>query len=216
MGDHVHATLKDFMSVIPVQNRNLKVAHQLLRTKWRRLRKGFKDIKDEKKWGQKALLQIENFVRTQDLSTQPLLVEDYHNAQVDNNLTLLGRIDRVDKTNDELFVIDYKTGKLKPAEIDPFQLFVYAIILGKKFRLPVKKASFHFLSENKTVDFEPKAEDLEKTLEKIKKQVKKILAEKAFKAAPNKYCSTCDFLEICPKKDQAKKQKQQSKDDLPF
>jgi len=215
MGDNIHAALKDFMSVIPVQNRNLKIAHQLLRTKWRRMRKGFKDSEEEKKWGQKALLQIENFVCTQDLSITPFLVEDYHDTQIDQDLTLLGRIDRVDKIKNELHVIDYKTGKLVPEEINTLQLFFYSIILERKFRLPVKRASFHFLAENKIIDFEPKSADLEKTLLKIKKEVKRILAEKTFEASPNKYCSTCDFIGICPKKDLAQNQKQKE-NDLPF
>lgn len=216
MGEHVHATLKDFLSVVPAEKRNLKTANQLLRVKWARNRKGFRDREDEKKWGEKALLQLENFVRREDLSVTPFLVEDYHDIKIDESLSILGRIDRVDKKKERLHVIDYKTGKLKPKEVDPLQLYCYAIILGRKFRLPVASVAYYFLGENKIIDYEPTQKKLENTLFSIKDQVEKILAEKAFPPAPNKYCSTCDFLEICPKKKEAEKQESLAEDGLPF
>ncbi len=216
LGDHVHATLKDFLSIIPPGKRNLETATQLLRVKWARNRKGFRDREDEKKWGEKALLQLENFVRREDLSVAPFLVEDYHEVEVDDNLGMLGRIDRVDKKGGKLYVIDYKTGKLKPKEVDPLQLYCYAIILERKFRLPVASVSYYFLGENKIIDYQPHRKKLDETLASVKKQAEKILSEKSFSATPNKYCSTCDFLEICPKKDKAEKKEKLSEDELPF
>jgi hypothetical protein len=41
MGDHVHAALKDFLSVVPVSERDQAKLENLLREKWRRNRKGF-------------------------------------------------------------------------------------------------------------------------------------------------------------------------------
>lgn len=216
MGDHVHATLKDFLSVIPPEKRNVKTASQLLRVKWARNRKGFRDREDEKKWGEKALLQLENFIRRGNLSVTPFLVEDYHDIKIDENLSILGRIDRVDKKKEKLHIIDYKTGKLKPKEIDPLQLYCYAIILERKFRLPVASVAYYFLGENKVIDYQPGKKDLEETLSSVKSRVAKILAEKAFPPTPNKYCSTCDFLEICPKKKEAGKQKPLTENGLPF
>lgn len=200
MGDHVHATLKDFLSVVPAEKRNSKTAASLLRVKWARNREGFRDREDEKKWGEKALLQLENFVRREDLSVTPFLVEDYHDIKIDENLSILGRIDRVDKKEGKLHVIDYKTGKLKPKEVDPLQLHCYAIILERKFRLPVTSVAYYFLGENKIIDYQPGKKELGETLSSVRSQVTKILVEKHFLPTPNKYCSTCDFLEICPKK----------------
>jgi len=207
MGDHLHATLKDFLSLVPPGKRDLETAGQILRAKWARNRKGFDSREEEKKWGEKALLQLENFVRSEDLSAQPFLVEDYHDVQIDENLILLGRIDRVDKKKDQLKIIDYKTGKLNPKKVDPLQLYCYALILEKKFRLPVVSAAYYFLGENKTINYKPTKKKLSQALLNIKKQAKKILANKDFPATPNQYCSTCDFLTICPRKKEAKKQK---------
>lgn len=216
MGDHVHATLKDFLATIPPGKRDLETATQILRVKWARNRKGFRDREDEKKWGEKALLQLENFIRREDLTTQPFLVEDYHEVEVDEDLSILGRIDRVDKKKNKLHIIDYKTGKLKPKEVDPLQLYCYAIILERKFRLPIASVAYYFLGENKIIDYQPSQKKLNQTLNSIKEQSKKILSENKFPATPNKYCSTCDFLPICPMKDKVQKQSRLSEDDLPF
>jgi putative RecB family exonuclease len=216
MGEHVHATLKDFLSVIPPEKRNHQTASQLLRLKWARNRQGFRDREDEKKWGEKALLQLENFVRREDLSLTPFLVEDYHEIEIEEDLILLGRIDRVDKKGKSLQVIDYKTGKLKPQEVDPLQLYCYALILERKFQLPVTSVAYYFLGENKILTYQPTRKTLQKALASIKDQVAKILKEKAFLAAPNRYCSTCDFLEICPKKKEAANQEKLSNEELPF
>lgn len=206
MGEHVHATLKDFLSVITPEKRNYQTASQLLHLKWARNRQGFRDREDEKKWGEKALLQLENFVRREDLSLSPFLVEDYHEIEIEEKLTLLGRIDRVDKKGESLHVIDYKTGKLKPREVDPLQLYFYALILERKFQLPVASVAYYFLGENKIIDYQPTRKNLQKALDSIKDQVGKILKEKAFPATLNQYCLTCDFLEICPKKKEAANQ----------
>jgi len=56
MGDHVHAALKDFLSVVPVDERTMPRLENLLRQKWQRYRKGFTDIEDEKKWGESKMI----------------------------------------------------------------------------------------------------------------------------------------------------------------
>lgn len=73
MGDNIHAALKDFMSVIPVQNRNLKIAHQLLRTKWRRMRKGFKDSEEEKSGVKKPYCKLKISFALKTFPSPPFL-----------------------------------------------------------------------------------------------------------------------------------------------
>ena len=63
MGDHIHAALKDVLSIIPVEERNVSRLESLLREKWRRNRSGFKDLDDEKMWGEKALNQMRWFAQ---------------------------------------------------------------------------------------------------------------------------------------------------------
>ena len=201
MGDHIHATLKDFLSIIPTDERNVTKLENLLREKWQRNRKGFKDREDEKRWGQKAIKQLQLFAQNQDLSITPFRVEDYHKVELTESIKLIGRIDRIDQeADDSLHIIDYKTGKI-PAEIDQIQLHIYALILTKEMELPISKASYLYLEPGKWQTIEPTPDDLEKARSYIVELVDKICAEKDYPATPNEYCGNCDFLEICPEKE---------------
>jgi putative RecB family exonuclease len=205
MGDHVHATLKDFLSVVPVGERNLLKLEDLLRVKWRRNRKGFNDKEDEKRWGEKALNQLRWFAKNIDMSVTPFMIENNHRAELTANILLKGRIDRVDKESDgSLHIVDYKTGKM-PAKINQLQLHIYALILSRKQDLPVKRASYLYLEVGKFHSIELTAQDLTQATSYVIDMVDKIRKEKEYSATPNIYCWNCDFLEICPRKEEAAK-----------
>jgi putative RecB family exonuclease len=215
MGDHVHATLKDFLSIVPVSERNLLKLEDLLREKWRRNRKGFNDKEDEKRWGEKALNQLRWFAKNADLSVTPFMIENNHRAELTANILLKGRIDRVDKESDSsLHIVDYKTGKM-PAEINQLQLHIYALILSRKQDLPVKRASYLYLEIGKFHTIELTAQDLEQATSYVTDMVDRIRNEKEYLATPNIYCWNCDFLEICPSKEEAAKFAPEE-DDLDF
>ena len=205
MGDHVHATLKDFLSVVPASERNAAKLEDLLREKWRRYRKGFNNREDEKRWGEKALKQLRRFAQNHDISVTPCMVEDYHSAELTDNILLKGKIDRVDKEADgSLHIIDYKTGKIPP-EINQIQLHIYALILSRKQGLPLKKASYLYLEtcEFRTIELTPA--DLAQATSYVIELANRICQEKEYPATPNIYCWNCDFLEICPSKEEAAK-----------
>ncbi len=205
MGDHVHAALKDFLSVVPISERSPSKLEDLLREKWRRNRKGFNNREDEKTWGERALNQLRWFVRNQDTSVTPLMVEKNHSAQLTKVIILTGRIDRVDEEADgSLHIIDYKTGKM-PAEINQIQLHIYALILSKKQDLPLKKASYLYLEAGKFRTIKLTAADLAQATSYVIDMVDRICMEKEYPATPNIYCWNCDFLEICPSKEEAAK-----------
>ncbi|MGB2855849.1 MAG: PD-(D/E)XK nuclease family protein [Dehalococcoidia bacterium] len=202
MGDHIHAALKDFLSIVPVEERTVARLENLLREKWRRYRKGFEDLDDEKRWGERALDQVRWFAQNQDLSITPIMVEDYHKAELSPKITLVGKIDRVDKDAEGgLHIIDYKTGKM-PEETDRTQLYIYALILSKKQELPVAKVSYLYLVAGEFETLWPTTADLEQAADYVVSMVDRILAETKYPAIINSYCGTCDFLKICPRKDE--------------
>ena len=205
MGDHVHAALKDFLSIVPVSERNSLKLEDLLRVKWRRNRKGFNNKEDEKRWGEKALNQLRWFARNVDISVNPFMIENNHRVELTDDILLKGRIDRVDKEADgTLHIVDYKTGKM-PAEINRLQLHIYALILTKKQDLPVKKASYLYLEVGRFQTIELSVEDFAQATSYVIDLVEKIRREKEYPAAPNVYCWNCYFLEICPSKEEAAK-----------
>ena len=205
MGDHVHAALKDFLSAVPTSERNISKLEDLLREKWRRNRKGFNSLEDERRWGEKALNQLRWFAQSQDLSVTPLMIEDYHKVELSPNIILGGKIDRVDQEADgTLHVIDYKTGRI-PAEMNQMQLYIYTLILSKKRGLPISKASYLYLEAGEFRTLEPTAADLEQAASYVIDLVNRICIEREYPATPHNYCGTCDFLEICPNREEAAK-----------
>jgi CRISPR/Cas system-associated exonuclease Cas4 (RecB family) len=111
----------------------------------------------------------------------------------------------VDKEADgSLHIIDYKTGKM-PAEINQIQLQIYALILSKKQSLPPKKAPYLYLEAGEFRTIELTAADLAQATSYVIDLADRICAEKEYPANPNIYCWNCDFLEICPSKEEAAK-----------
>ena len=203
MGDHVHAALKDFLSVIPASERNLPKLENLLRDKWRRNRRGFSDKEDEKKWGEKALTQLRWFAQNHNTSITPFMIENNHRVELTPDILIKGRIDRVDTESDgSLHIVDYKTGKM-PAQTNQLQLQIYALILSKKQDLPVKKASYLYLDAGKWQTIELSEQELAQATSYVIDMVNRIRDEKEYQATPNSYCWNCDFLEICPSKEEA-------------
>ena len=108
MGNHVHATLRDFLSLQPIGLRTEVTIEELLRRNWQRYRLGFRDRHDELRWAEKALAQLRTFVCTQDVNVQPIMIEASMGAEISAGLVLRGRVDRVDRQPDgSLHIIDY-------------------------------------------------------------------------------------------------------------
>jgi putative RecB family exonuclease len=203
MGDHVHAALKDFLSSVPVEERTASRLEDLLREKWRRYRKGFADVEEERLWGERALDQLRWFAGSQDLSVTPIMVEDYHTAELSPKVTLIGRIDRVDREpGGGLHIIDYKTGKI-PQEMDNTQLRIYALILSRTQDVPVARASYLYLDAGELHTLYPTPDHLEEAADYVIAAVDRILAEREYPAIVQGHCRTCDFLEICPSREEA-------------
>lgn len=203
MGAHVHNALKDFYEQLEPEDRTFDQLEKILRRRWVENRKGFSDTADEAAWGVKALNMLRLFVHRMDLTVEPILLEDYYDVEVDETLKILGRIDRVDELDDgTLHVIDYKTGKFDPEDVSDLQLILYSLIVSANQKKPVTKASYLFLPKWEWHTIEVNQDEADHAVELVREQVTKIQQEKEFAPQPNKYCRSCDFLEICPAREQ--------------
>ena len=201
MGNHVHATLRDLFSVVPPETRTKETTEKLLRHNWQKCRIGFKDEEDERRWGEKAMAQLECFLLQSDSSTLPYMVEETIEVDITPGVILRGRIDRVDKETDgSLHIIDYKTGN--PSEqTDWGQLYLYALMLSRSGPFPVKKASLYYLS---TGDVRTKwlaQDEVEQATWDLLVTAKEIRTESLFTATPGSTCRRCDFISVCPARD---------------
>jgi len=205
MGAHVHNALFDFYDKMAVKERTYKNLENILRRRWRENRAGFQDQEEERKYGIQALQMLRLFNYKMDVRKNPVLLEDYYDADIGDDMLLIGRIDRVDEIEEGLHIIDYKTGKKGNEEEMSTQLLIYSIIVSRNRRQPVLKASSLFLKNFEWFTIEPDETDLMDMVQGIKDQVELIRSDTTYRPVVGDHCRFCDFVEVCPKKEDVQK-----------
>ncbi len=205
MGAHVHNALHDFYDKLKPEERTWPNLEHLLRKRWMENRQGFSGVDDEKKWGLQALKMLKLYIHKNDVTKTPISLEDYYDADLTPDVKILGRIDRVDQEGESLHVIDYKTGKFDKDDVSEIQLKLYAMIMSANLKQPITKASYLYLKTDEWYTIDIDQDEFPLIGETILEQIEKIKAEKEFLPCLNKYCKNCDFLEICPKKEEVEK-----------
>ena len=199
MANHVHDTLRDFLSRVPLDMRTVETIEKLLRANWRRYHVGFRSEEDEKRWSEKALAQVRGFVSGQDISVTPHMVEASLETEITDGLILRCRVDRVDREGDgSLHVIDYKTGKV-PQEHDWTQLNLYALALSRRSPYPVRRVSYLYLDAGLLESADIGERELENAEWELLAVARRVLREKRFRPRVGPWCRGCDFTPICPK-----------------
>lgn len=123
--------------------------------------------------------------------------------------TLSGIMDRVDKTNDDVFeIIDYKTGRKMPSQKDVdenLQLSIYQLGLMNKWpHLDPKKIklSLYFLKHGEKISTSRTKEQLGDTKRMILGVIKdindKIKENNSFPPTPSGLCDWCEYKQMCP------------------
>lgn len=115
-----------------------------------------------------------------------------------NGDVFIGAIDRMDKIDGGVEIIDYKTGSPKKtlAKEEKLQLLIYAVAAKKVLGLNPLKLTYYYLDDCSTCSFNVKDDDIENTEEEIKDILNKIKRSN-FKPSPGWHCQYCDFKDIC-------------------
>ncbi len=203
MANHVHATLRDFFSLHPVQRRTPAAIQQLLQRNWRRYRVGFRDEDDEARWARKAEVQLKAFVDNYDVSVRPVTMEEAMQTEISPGVILRGRVDRIDREADgSLHIIDYKTGNV-PQEMDWTQLELHALIVSRCLPWPVSRVSYLYLGPALMQSTGMAADDLHQVHWGTLSTARTIRGEREFNPEPGRWCGQCDFISICPRGEEA-------------
>jgi len=111
---------------------------------------------------------------------------------------LIGRIDRIDKLNKGIKIIDYKTGKFKEklSPEEKQQLLIYQIAAEEVFGLKISELGYYYLKEGKITSFLGNDKEKKTQKEKILSEIKKI-KKSDFAPTPGWQCKFCDFKNIC-------------------
>jgi RecB family exonuclease len=202
VGALVHATLHDFFAYVPVHDRDGERLLTILDERWQALVFRLGSPAEREAWRQRAEAQMRRFSHQHDLSLRPLVLEAYYELPVSDQVTLIGRIDRVDEEPDGgLHLIDYKTGA-RPPEVDADQLCLYAIMLERKLARPLRRASYFFLEEGDVWTICPTREELEESLSQAVATAESMAAEQDFPATIGRHCASCPYLPVCAERDE--------------
>lgn len=129
-----------------------------------------------------------------------LHTEEYFNIRI-GETTLVGRIDRMDQTdNGRVVIVDYKTGKPKSQEDadESLQLSLYALAAREKWGYVPERLAFHNLDGNTLINTTRSAFELEEARNEVAKIAAKI-AQGKFEPKIGYHCNSCAYRGICPK-----------------
>lgn len=128
---------------------------------------------------------------------RPLFVEQAFTLKL-GDVVLKGRIDRIDRFDDGVEIIDYKTGtpKAELAKEDKEQLLLYQLAARDVLGLVPKKLTYHYLTDNSRASFLGTDDQLLDLQESIVARASDIRAS-VFDPTPGFHCRFCDFADIC-------------------
>ena len=173
--------------------------HLLLDESWRR--SGFGDTEEERQLRQKATAALTRYYeRAQSDEGQPVWFERQFSFKLGPHL-VRGRVDRVDRLpSGEYELIDYKTGRPKPAEqlADDVQLSLYAIAAREAWGLESTRGAYHYLLDDEKVAIsgDPARAEWIRT---VAVEVAEGIKAQEFEPTPSqRACSWCDYRLVCP------------------
>jgi len=170
-------------------------------------------------WGEKALEVLEIYYHSEDTSLQPEVIEERLEVPV-ADFILIGRIDRVDDLPDGGYeLIDYKSRTYLPSQEEfdqDLQMSIYCLGLYHQRAIFASKVTAHYLYAGEKLTSTRSKEDIDEAVEKIKEIIAQIEAIEQFKPRVNRFCAWCDYLEICPAREEAELVAAGEVEDLPF
>jgi DNA helicase II / ATP-dependent DNA helicase PcrA len=171
----------------------------LLDQSWRR--SGFGDSEEERQLRQKATAALTRYhERAQSDEGQPVWFERQFSFKLGPHL-VRGRVDRVDRLpSGEYELIDYKTGRPKPAEqlADDVQLSLYAIAAREAWGLESTRGAYHYLLDDEKVAIAGDGARAE-WIRAVAIEVAEGIKAQEFEPTPSqRACSWCDYRLVCP------------------
>lgn len=206
-GSTIHNTLNEFYLHLKKDpekfNRDSKTNPKLLKELYEKnwLPYGFDNPAHEKIRQTKGWEMLKTFYQTNSKPkwTIPAYLERNFSLKIGPKLSIIGRIDRIDKLPDGTYeVIDYKTGKLKDEKTvaKDLQLSIYALACQNIFRLPISKLSFYFLEDNQKIETTRQPTKLIQT-EKDLLNLHTEISQSKFPAKPGFLCQFCPYRLVC-------------------
>jgi len=159
----------------------------------------WEDKFQETEYKKEAKRIIKQFCASNKDLSAPLYVEEEFLLDFGDSVRLKGVIDRVDKNQGKIEIIDYKTSR-SPKNNTKFkgiQLNLYCLALERLFDLKVGILSYYYLRDNKKIS-ELVSEEGVRDSEDLVKKLSQLIKKGEFEAKPGWPCRSCDYKITCP------------------
>lgn len=191
-GRNIHKIIETIIRLIlkdnPINQLNID---EVIEENW--VNANFRNEDENQKFKDSASKQIKLFIRNSKnylVKNNIFSIEDEFNVNINNNL-ITGRFDAVFKENDEMILVDFKTGDKKDYTS---QLSFYSLCFKEKYNVDNVKLAVYYLKDSVFEFIKPQDETI--VIEKISDIANKI-SKKQFQPKPSKYCKDCAFNNIC-------------------
>ena len=167
-------------------------------SRWNKIRLADPDQKE--RMGQRGSELLNEYMKMQaTLDGFPAALEKSFEIEM-SSAKLIGRIDRVDKTESGLRVVDYKTGKKGKNKLDDnLQLPIYSLACKELFGEYPVETMFMYLGDGQPFNVKTDPESLADVRNRIEEKIAAI-NESGFTATPGSACRLCEFARLCPAK----------------
>ncbi len=175
----------------------------ILRAEW--LSEGYDGKKHEEQRFDQAITTLKKFYETEcHPPINPIGLEMPFSFTLKNNVKVFGKIDRIDKTNSGIEIIDYKTGEDNPKadKAHKLQLAMYALAATRinDSRLSTNPKditlSLYFIEGNTKKSMQFEKEDLVKLEDDLIEKIAEI-EKSEFKCSKSVLCINCEYRMLC-------------------
>jgi DNA helicase II / ATP-dependent DNA helicase PcrA len=202
-GISLHNCLYKFYKLIQENKKvDASTLQNILKTEW--INEGYENKTHEKERFNQAEGILKSFYKSEEQLIKPIGLELPFSFNLKNGIRVSGKIDRVDRRQKGIEIIDYKTGQDNPKAktAHELQLAIYALAATKvKDEVFNRKPeditlTLHFLEGNTKKHMNFTQSDLDKFENELIEKIKEI--EKSdFKCSGNVLCLNCEFKILC-------------------
>ncbi|WP_197321394.1 PD-(D/E)XK nuclease family protein [Saccharomonospora sp. NB11] len=219
VGAVVHNALRELFA-LPPGRRTPERAADLVGRHWRSA--GFADAVQVARYAEAARRWVADYVEAHGADVDVVAVERWVSATVGSTpnaptLRIEGRADRIDRRDDELVVVDYKTGRkpLRDSDAQRSQaLALYALAARRTLHAPCTRVELHHLptgtvavAEHTEATLTEHVRKAEETATKTRTVIDRLTdggdPDHLFPARPAPRCAWCELRPSCPEGRQA-------------
>ncbi len=201
VGAAVHNALLHYYEQEPA-DRNPDQIEQFIAAAWSDV--GFRDSEQSEQHRGRATQWTRGYLATQEPELRPLALERTVSCK-DDRAVYSGRVDRIDLRDDELVIVDYKTGRKPPTDAEARSspaLALYLVAARETLRCPGVRVELHHVPTGTVATATHSAQSLTRHRDRLVDLAAEAAAASVdstdgFPPNPGPMCGWCDFYAHC-------------------